>query len=195
MIKTWQVIVVSLTLAALLVGGCARQAGQPSEATAPEIEQSVNPKQPTKPAAPAESPAKPETAAEAPQAEGNAVKPAAPEVKEPTAKPTAGKPAKPEQVAVKPKALPKLIDLGAEKCVPCKLMVPVLEELRSEYKGKLQVVVIDTGKDPGAMKKYRVVGIPTQVFYDASGKEVARHMGFISKEDIVATFGEHGIKL
>lgn len=91
--------------------------------------------------------------------------------------------------------LPKLVDLGAEKCMPCKMMVPVLEELRKEYKGKLEVVFIDVWKDRDAGEKYKIRAIPTQIFYDKNGKELARHEGYIPKEDIIKIFKEKGVEL
>ena len=48
---------------------------------------------------------------------------------------------------------------------------------------------------PEEANKYGVRGIPTQIFYDASGKEVARHLGFKSKDDILAKFNELGVSL
>ena len=93
------------------------------------------------------------------------------------------------------KKLPMLIDLGATKCIPCKMMAPILEKLGKEYKGKLKVEFIDVWKNPKAGEKYKVQTIPTQIFYDAKGKEFYRHIGFFPKEDIIAKFKEHGIKL
>ncbi|MHC4253321.1 MAG: organomercurial lyase, partial [Planctomycetota bacterium] len=93
------------------------------------------------------------------------------------------------------KALPKLVDLGAGKCIPCKMMAPVLEELKREYVGRLDVVVIDVSQDPAAGERYGIRIIPTQIFYDASGKEFMRHEGFFSKEDILAAFRDKGIDL
>lgn len=91
--------------------------------------------------------------------------------------------------------LPKLLDLGAGKCVPCKAMVPVLEELEKEYAGRLIVEFIDVWKNEGAGKQYGVDIIPTQIFYDASGKELFRHTGFFGKEDILAKWKELGVNL
>lgn len=100
-------------------------------------------------------------------------------------------------VAVKPaKApLPKLLDLGADKCVPCKLMMPVLAELKTNYLGKLEVEFIDVWKNPDAAKKYGIEVIPTQIFYSAQGKELFRHIGFFSKDDILAKWKELGVNL
>jgi thioredoxin 1 len=91
--------------------------------------------------------------------------------------------------------LPRLVDLGADKCIPCKMMAPILEELKTEYQGKLQVVFIDVGKNPDAGQKYGIRVIPTQIFYDASGKELFRHEGFFAKEDILGKWKEFGIEL
>lgn len=90
-------------------------------------------------------------------------------------------------------ALPKLVDLGADKCIPCKAMAPILEELREEYAGTLEVLFIDVWKNPGAGEAYGIQSIPTQIFYDASGKELFRHIGFFSKEDILAKWQELGV--
>ena len=97
-------------------------------------------------------------------------------------------------VASEPK-LPVLMDLGADKCIPCKMMMPVLEALEKEYAGKLSVVFVDVWKNPGAAPKYGVQSIPTQLFFDASGKELFRHTGSYSKEEILAKWKELGVNL
>lgn len=92
-------------------------------------------------------------------------------------------------------ALPLLVDVGADKCIPCVMMAPILEELKKEYKGSLDVVFVDAWKKPEEANKYRVRMIPTQIFYDASGKELYRHAGFMSKEDILSKLGELNIRV
>jgi len=93
------------------------------------------------------------------------------------------------------KAIPRLVDLGAGKCIPCKLMAPILEELKSEYEGTLIVEFIDVWKNPEEAPKYGIKLIPTQIFFDASGKERFRHEGFMSREDILAKWKELGVDL
>ena len=93
------------------------------------------------------------------------------------------------------KGLPRLVDLGADKCIPCKMMAPILEELKSEYEGKLIVEFIDVWKNPDEGPKYGIKLIPTQIFFDASGKELFRHEGFYSREDILAKWKEFGVDL
>ena len=94
-----------------------------------------------------------------------------------------------------PAGLPRMVDLGAGKCVPCKMMAPILEELKKEYEGRLNVVFIDVWEKPEEATKYKINMIPTQIFYDASGKELFRHEGFFAKEDILGKWKELGIEL
>lgn len=85
-----------------------------------------------------------------------------------------------------------LVDLGATTCVPCKMMAPILEELKKEYKGKAEVLFIDV-YDPanaGKAKAFKIMVIPTQIFYDRHGKEVFRHVGFFDKKSISAKLNE-----
>jgi len=89
--------------------------------------------------------------------------------------------------------LPQLVDLGSKTCIPCKMMEPILEELKREYEGKLDILFIDVGKNPAGMEAYGIRAIPTQIFYDANGQEFYRHEGFFSKEDILRTFKDAGL--
>jgi len=87
---------------------------------------------------------------------------------------------------------PRLVDLGAGRCIPCRQMAPILERLRDEYAGKFEVMFIDVWKDPDAANSYRIQVIPTQIFYDANGKELFRHVGFYSREQILGKWRELG---
>jgi thioredoxin 1 len=93
------------------------------------------------------------------------------------------------------KSLPRLVDLGAGKCVPCKMMAPILDELKTAYAGKLEVVFVDVWENQQAGEQYGIRVIPTQIFYDAAGKELFRHEGFFGKEDILAKWKELGVAL
>ena len=93
-----------------------------------------------------------------------------------------------------PTKLPKLVDLGADKCIPCKMMAPVLKELKTEYAGRMEVEFIDVWKNPDAGETYRIKLIPTQIFFDAAGKELFRHEGFFAKKDILAKWKELGVE-
>ena len=92
-------------------------------------------------------------------------------------------------------ALPRLVDLGADKCIPCKMMAPILEELKTSQVGRLNVEFIDVWKNPDAGERFGARIIPTQIFFAADGTELFRHEGFFSKEDIVAKWKEFGVEL
>ena len=87
-----------------------------------------------------------------------------------------------------------MVDLGAKKCIPCKMMAPILEELEKEYKDRAAIIFIDVWENPGAGGKFAIQVIPTQIFYDANGKEVLRHQGFMAKDAIVAELTKLGVK-
>jgi thioredoxin 1 len=91
--------------------------------------------------------------------------------------------------------VPRLVDLGSVTCIPCKMMAPVLEELKKEYAGRLSVEFYDVVQNPATAKKYGMKLMPTQIFFDASGKELFRHEGFFAKDDILAKWKELGVNL
>jgi thioredoxin 1 len=91
--------------------------------------------------------------------------------------------------------LPRLVDLGIPVCIPCAMMAPGLEELKKEYAGRLEVEFLDTLRNPGAKGQYDAPFCATQIFIDASGKELFRHVGYYSKKDILAKWKELGVDL
>lgn len=99
------------------------------------------------------------------------------------------------QTAESSAKLPHLIDLGAGKCIPCKMMKPILDDLTQNYNEQFKVTFIDVWENPDQSKKYNVKMIPTQIFYDAEGNELFRHEGFYSKEDILGKWEELGIEI
>lgn len=118
-----------------------------------------------------------------------------PSVQSPAAKSSGGKSGNATIAAKSTKKLPRLVDLGSTTCVPCKMMASVLDNLSTGYKGKLSVEFININEDREAAQQYNIRAIPTQVFIDASGKEVFRHEGYYPKEDILAKFKELGINI
>jgi thioredoxin 1 len=89
---------------------------------------------------------------------------------------------------------PSVIDLGARSCIPCKKMAPILESLSKEYRGKANVLFIDVWENKSAGGRFKVQMIPTQIFFDARGKEVKRHMGFLDRPDIIKELKLMGTK-
>jgi len=85
------------------------------------------------------------------------------------------------------------IELGADRCIPCKAMQPIMKEIAAEFAGKIQVVFYDVWKDPEPARKYKIQLIPTQVFVDPKGREIFRHVGFFAKDEILKMLKEKGI--
>jgi thioredoxin 1 len=86
-----------------------------------------------------------------------------------------------------------MVDLGAHKCIPCKMMAPIIAELQVEYAGRASVVFIDVWEHREQAQRFGIRSIPTQIFYDKQGKEIKRHVGFFDKNSIVAVFDELGV--
>jgi thioredoxin 1 len=108
---------------------------------------------------------------------------------------TAQQAAMDEASATAAAALPQLIDLGAKKCVPCKMMEPILEDLKQNYSDRFTTIFYDVWENKEPAQQYGIRSIPTQIFQDAEGKELYRHEGFISKEDILKKWQELGVEL
>ncbi|MCF7942197.1 MAG: thioredoxin [Spirochaetia bacterium] len=66
--------------------------------------------------------------------------------------------------------IPILIDFGADTCIPCKEMAPVLEDLNSRLQGKAIIRFVDVGKYPDLATAYPVRVIPTQLLIDSDGR-------------------------
>jgi len=88
--------------------------------------------------------------------------------------------------------LPRLIDVGADKCIPCIKMAPILDQLREDFSGKLEVKFVDAWKFRDEAASYNVQMIPTQIFFAADGKELFRHTGFFGREEILGKWRELG---
>lgn len=89
-------------------------------------------------------------------------------------------------------SVPRLLELGSVSCIPCKMMEPILDELREDYAGRLQVDFIDVKKNPDVAQRHGIRVIPTQIMFAPSGEELYRHEGFFAKEDILAKWRELG---
>jgi thioredoxin 1 len=85
---------------------------------------------------------------------------------------------------------PVVAEFGSASCVGCREMKPVLAELQRTHGEKLTVVDIDVLKERQYLARYRIQLMPTQVFFDAQGREIGRHMGTISGAEILARLGE-----
>ena len=87
-----------------------------------------------------------------------------------------------------------LAEFGRGVCIPCKEMKPILEELSVEYKGELNVVIVEVDDNVDLTRQFGIMMIPTQIFLDSDGKEVFRHVGFYPKEEIIVQLKKMGIE-
>ena len=87
-----------------------------------------------------------------------------------------------------------LVDFGSTGCVPCDMMAPILETLREKYKDKVNVLFIHVGEEPILASRYGVQSIPIQIFFDKTGKEFFRHVGFFPQDQIETKISEMGSK-
>jgi thioredoxin 1 len=89
------------------------------------------------------------------------------------------------------------VEIGAENCVPCKMMKPVMAEIEKRYKGRVNVVFHDVWTLEGKplVQQYKIRVIPTQIFQDKKGKEFFRHEGFLPFDEVKKILSEKGIDL
>jgi thioredoxin 1 len=90
--------------------------------------------------------------------------------------------------------IPTLAEFGRGTCIPCKAMKPILDELASSYKDKLNVVIVSVDDYQRLTSHYEIMAIPTQIFFDSSGIETFRHIGFYPEEEIVTQLKKMGIE-
>lgn len=92
------------------------------------------------------------------------------------------------------KGMVTMVDLGAKRCIPCRMMAPILAKLEKQYRGEAAIVFLDVWEDDRPAYRFKIRGIPTQIFFDKEGKEVYRHSGFMSEQEIVAQLKKMGVK-
>jgi len=90
--------------------------------------------------------------------------------------------------------LPVMLQLSSPRCPACKKMEPVIKRLKADYDQSFRVIHIDPWKNSAAAEKYAVTAIPTQIFYDKTGAELYRHVGFYSRREIIDTWKKLGIQ-
>jgi thioredoxin 1 len=98
-----------------------------------------------------------------------------------------------EGSAAEGEGLPKMLELGSVGCKPCEYMAPIIDSLEKELAGKVFVKFYDVSQNPHIAQEHKIITIPTQVFLDADGKELFRHIGVFEKEEILAKLKELGM--
>ena len=92
------------------------------------------------------------------------------------------------------KGMVTMIDLGAKKCIPCKMMAPIMEKMEKVYRNKAAIVFIDVWENREQAVRFGIRAIPTQIFFDPEGKEVHRHVGFMGEKEIVDQLKKMGVE-
>lgn len=85
---------------------------------------------------------------------------------------------------------PSLYDFGMGKCATCLQMEKILEKVKGKYGEQLNIRKLYPDKEKQLFSQYKIVAVPTQVFLDASGKEVERHMGLFPEAELVKKLQE-----
>ena len=91
------------------------------------------------------------------------------------------------------KGIVTMIDLGAQKCIPCKMMAPIIKKLKKVYEGKAAIIFIDVWENRDQAKRFGIRAIPTQIFFDKNTQEVYRHVGFMSETLMVQQLKKMGV--
>lgn len=87
-----------------------------------------------------------------------------------------------------------IIEFGGPSCVPCMKMQPLLAELQQKFGTRAQFRNFYITQFPQVAQAHRVMVMPTQVVFDPSGKEVARHMGYWPQQEFLAALAKAGLK-
>jgi thioredoxin 1 len=85
---------------------------------------------------------------------------------------------------------PALYEFGAGYCVSCKDMEKVMAELTTTHSDQVEFRMVYVDKEKPLFEQYKIMLIPTQVFLDASGKEVDRHIGALTKKEVLKKLKE-----
>ena len=85
---------------------------------------------------------------------------------------------------------PALYEFGAKNCIPCKEMKVVMAALKTSHGDQVEFRMVYTDEEMPLFEKYKIVAIPTQVFFDASGKVVDQHIGALPKEELITKLKE-----
>ena len=85
---------------------------------------------------------------------------------------------------------PVLIDFYADWCSPCKIMSPILEDLKSELGDEINIVKVDVDKNLSVATKFQIKGVPTLILFQ-NGKLLWRQSGVLQKSELINIINSH----
>jgi thioredoxin 1 len=88
---------------------------------------------------------------------------------------------------------PTMVEFGADGCVPCDMMQPILDKLKKKFPDTLNIVFLHVRENQVLAGRYGIQSIPVQAFFDANGQEVFRHTGFFAEEAVMKQLKEMGV--
>lgn len=86
--------------------------------------------------------------------------------------------------------VPVLVDFKADWCQPCKMMTPVLKQVKQNYKDRIKIIKIDIDKNPAVAQKYAVRSVPTLILFK-NGKSIWRQSGVLQANQIISIINTH----
>jgi thioredoxin 1 len=89
-----------------------------------------------------------------------------------------------------PTKRPALNEFGAKTCIPCIQMKQVMAELTTSHGDRVEFRMVYADEERDLFRQYKIMLIPTQVFFNAEGKEVDRHIGPLTKEEVLQKLKE-----
>ncbi len=85
---------------------------------------------------------------------------------------------------------PVLVDFKADWCAPCKMMTPILKQVKQHFKDRIKIVKIDIDKSPAVAQKFDILGVPTTILFK-NGKNVWRQSGVIQANQIISVINDY----
>ncbi|RLD83793.1 MAG: thioredoxin [Bacteroidetes bacterium] len=86
--------------------------------------------------------------------------------------------------------VPVLVDFKADWCQPCKMMAPVLKQVKQNFKDQIKIIKIDIDKNPAVAQKYGIRGVPTLILFK-KGREVWKQSGVLQANQINSIINSH----
>lgn len=86
--------------------------------------------------------------------------------------------------------VPVLVDFFADWCGPCKMLAPILKDVKTELDDAIKIVKIDVDKNQPLASQYQVRGVPTMILFK-NGKQLWRQSGVIQKNDLISIINQY----